>query len=140
MKLKELAEAIYIVNKHAKTAIDSRYLYELKKESIEKLIKEKKAIKKGLHFSPNPKFCQQRVDTVVEIQQYLFHLPSSKEDRELLPHLGKRDEHYRNPKTNFSLKKAKAILEQFLGKEKKEPTPKKELNKTIFLSSYLGNK
>jgi hypothetical protein len=140
MKIHDIAQAIYIVNKHAKTATDSRYLYQLKKESIEKLLKEKKAFKKGLHFSPNPKLCQQRVDTIIELDQYLFHIPSSKEDRELLPHLGERDQHYRNPKTNFSLKKAKGILEIFLGKEKKKPEKKKELNKTIFLSSYLGNK
>lgn len=143
MKYDEIAQAIYIVNKHAKTAIDSKYLYSLKKSAIQRLLKEGGAKKLGLHFSPNPKFCQQRLDLVIEVENYIFHIPPTKEDRESLPHLGERNHQYRNPKSTISIKKAKEILEKYTEKEMKT-IPKKETKKdkknNIFLSSYLGGK
>lgn len=42
---KQLATAIYTVNRHAKTAIDNKPLYELKKLAIQKMITEKKLVK-----------------------------------------------------------------------------------------------
>ncbi len=48
--LENIGQALFIVNRHAKTAPDPTYLYKLKKETMKKLIREKKAHKIGLHY------------------------------------------------------------------------------------------
>ena len=55
----QIYEAISVVNKHAKTAIIPKQLYNLKKLAITKLLEEKKAEKVGLHYINNPKNNQQ---------------------------------------------------------------------------------
>ncbi|RKJ60060.1 hypothetical protein D7X33_28395, partial [Butyricicoccus sp. 1XD8-22] len=85
---KNLSESIYIVNKHAKTANDPKFLYELKKSALEKMLEEGKAEKVGLHFSRNSKFSQQQSVVLIVCGEYLFHLPPIKEDFQNLPHLG----------------------------------------------------
>lgn len=40
-----LSKALFIVNRHAKTAIDSKYLYQLKHATIKKMLAEGKAKK-----------------------------------------------------------------------------------------------
>ena len=109
----QLAQAIYTVNRHAKTALDSKYLYTLKKVSLDKMLKENKAVKKGLHFSRNPRFSQQQSDVLIECGAYTFHMPPTKHDFETLPHLGKLNENIRNPKTRMSLHVAKQILQNY---------------------------
>jgi len=144
MNYGDIAQAIYIVNKHAKTALDSSYLYGLKSSAINKLLEEGAAKKVGLHFSPNPKLCKQRVDVIIEVENFIFHIPPSKSDRNNLPNLGDRDEEYRNPKSNFSIKKSKEILELYINKKPtvspKSKTPSSKIQNSIFLSSYLGGK
>ncbi|MFD1705720.1 YkyB family protein [Siminovitchia sediminis] len=116
-----LSQAIFIVNRHAKTATDSKFLYSLKKQALEKMIKEKKAVKTGLHFSRNPKFSQQQSDVLVKCGNYTFHIPPTKEDFQQLPHLGHLDQHSRNPKTRMSLNYAKKLLQEYTGlKEPKQ--------------------
>lgn len=110
-----LSKAIFVVNKHAKTAIDSKFMYDLKKKAIEKLIVEGKAKKIGLHFSKNPKLAKQTSTVLITCGEYLFHIPPSKADFRNLQHLGDLDDQYRNPKTNVSLKQAKAILCSYTG-------------------------
>ena len=147
----ELSQAIFIVNKHAKAAPQPRFLYELKQLAIQKMLKEGKAKKLGLHFSNNPRYAQQQSDVVIECGDYLFHVPPSKEDIKSLPHLGNRIADKRNPKTHMSLSKAKAIIYNYIGKreEQKEkrsiysPLCKKRKQKNqntsnIFTSSFLG--
>lgn len=132
--IETLSQALYTINRHAKTAPDPTFLYLLKKRSLEKLIREGKAKKCGLHFSPNPKNSKQRSDLLITVGNYYFHMPPSKEDFKQLPHLGKLDENYRNPKTNMSLSTAKAILIEYTGTKEKQTKPKmqKKYQKPVF--------
>lgn len=47
VSLRDLARAIYTVNRHAKTAPEPQHLYFIKKETIKQLLKEKRAKKSG---------------------------------------------------------------------------------------------
>lgn len=40
--IENLSQAIFTVNRHAKTAINPKFLYKLKKTAIDKMIQEKK--------------------------------------------------------------------------------------------------
>nr|WP_233143945.1 YkyB family protein [Lottiidibacillus patelloidae] len=77
----EIAEAIYTINRHAKTAPNPKYLYSLKRMAIEKLISEKKAEKVGIQLSPNPKYSKQQLDVLIKIENYYFHIPPAKAKR-----------------------------------------------------------
>jgi hypothetical protein len=146
-----LSQAIFVVNKHAKTAPNPKALYELKKESIEKMIQEGRAKKLGLHFTDNPKFSQQHSDVIVQCGDYIFHLPPTKDDIKNLPHFGSRCANKRNPKTYLSLSKAKHILQSYIGKnihcEDYSFKPRRSSfqvkrnqhnSSTLFSSSFLG--
>lgn len=145
----ELSQAIFVINKHAKAALQPRILYELKQSAIQKMLKEGKAIKLGLHFSDNPKNARQHSDVIVQCGEYIFHLPPSKEDIKALPHLGCRATNKRNPKTNMSLSRAKAIIHNYIGTRKSnkenytiiDRSKRNQVNKrtsNIFTSSFLG--
>jgi len=129
-----LSQAIFTVNKHAKTASDPKYLYQLKKEALLKLLREKKAEKIGLQFSKNPGLSQQRSDVLVQCKDYMFHIPPTKEDFDVLPHLGKLTDTYRNPKTRMGLREAKSILQSYTGlKESSSTQPvKRTYQKPVF--------
>lgn len=130
-----LAQAIFIVNRHAKTAPNPKLLYKLKHDALQKLIREGKAKKVGLHFSNNPKYSQQQSDVLVECGKYSFHLPPTRKDFETLPHLGKLDENKRNPKAHISLSEAKKLLIQYVGYKGVQPkkaTYKKNYKKPVF--------
>lgn len=113
----QLAQAVFVVNRHAKAATNPKYLYWLKKRALEKLIQEGKALKEGLHFSRNPKLSQQQSDVLVHVGNYFFHIPPTKDDFQKLPHLGELNQSYRNPKTVMSLSTAKKLLQQYIGAE-----------------------
>ncbi|WP_051348410.1 YkyB family protein [Peribacillus kribbensis] len=144
-----LAQAIFVVNKHAKTALKPQSLYYLKQKALNQLIKEGKAKKVGLHFSDNPKNSRQQSDVIVECGEYIFHLPPTREDKTSLPHLGNRLTEKRNPKAQVSLSKARAIIQKYLGIENTEQQNKKDFPKRkrdqwkkkpdCFASSFLGN-
>lgn len=128
-----LSQAIFTVNKHAKTAINPQFLYQLKKTAIEKMIRENKAEKTGLHYSRNPKFSQQQSDVSVQCGNYIFHIPPTKSDFAQLPHLGHLDQQFRNPKTRMSLNTAKRLLQEYTGRhEKKNAANKKGPQKPVF--------
>lgn len=132
--IENLSQAIFIVNRHAKTAPDPKFLYRLKHDALQKLLKEGKAKKIGLHFSNNPKFSQQQSDVLVQCGEYSFHLPPSKNDFKQLPHLGKLDENVRNPKAHISLSQAKRLLTAYTGlkPEQKENVHKRRYQKPVF--------
>ncbi|MFE8695373.1 YkyB family protein [Cytobacillus sp. FJAT-53684] len=115
--VENLSQAIFTVNRHAKTAPNPKFLYKLKQDSLQKLIKEGKAKKVGLHFSGNPKYSQQQSDVLVECGNYSFHLPPTKVDFQQLPHLGKLNESVRNPRTTLPLNQAKRLLMSYTGLE-----------------------
>jgi hypothetical protein len=113
--IENLSQAIFIVNRHAKTATNPKYLYKLKHEALKKMLREGKAKKVGLHFSANPKYSQQQSDVLVVSGNYSFHIPPSKEDFNLLPHLGKLNDQVKNPKTRLPLTVAKILLQSYTG-------------------------
>lgn len=125
--IENLSQAIFIVNRHAKTAPNPKFLYKLKHDALQKLLKEGKAKKVGLHFSNNPKYSKQQSDVLVLCGEYSFHLPPSKQDFEHLPHLGKLDNNVRNPKAQLSLYEAKKLLSNYTGS--REDPPNKAKNK-----------
>ncbi|MBP2239941.1 hypothetical protein J2Z40_000494 [Cytobacillus eiseniae] len=128
-----LSQAIFTVNRHAKTAPNPKFLYKLKQEALQKLIKEGKAKKVGLHFSGNPKFSQQQSDVLVECGLYTFHLPPTKIDFEQLPHLGHLNDYIRNPRSSLSLNNAKKLLISYTGLKEDNPNqPKRQYNKPVF--------
>ena len=146
----QLASAIYSVNRHAKTAPDNKYLYELKRLTIEKMIETGRAKKVGLHFVKNPRFSQQQSSVLVQCADYYFHLLPQKEDFQSLPHLGHLDDNYRNPQRRMSLNLAKQLLSDYTGfhqaiikkksplattpSSRKQPAKKRPYT---FVSSYL---
>jgi hypothetical protein len=130
-----LSKAIFTVNRHAKTATNPKYLYSLKKKALLKMIQEGKAKKVGLHFSQNPKYSQQQSDVLVTCGEYSFHIPASKDDFQLLPHLGHLDQHTHNPKCHMSLFQAKKLLQNYTGFEENETRPssgRKKYRKPVF--------
>ncbi|TKC18481.1 YkyB family protein [Robertmurraya kyonggiensis] len=132
--IENLSQAIFIVNRHAKTAPDPKFLYRLKHDALQKLLKEGKAKKVGLHFSNNPKFSQQQSDVLVECGKYSFHLPPSKSDFHYLPHLGKLDQNVRNPRAHLSLSEAKKLLCFYTGMKEVNPSQprKRKYEKPVF--------
>ncbi|MGP4040462.1 YkyB family protein [Gracilibacillus sp. D59] len=131
--MEKIGQALFIVNRHAKTAPDPTQLYRLKNETMKKLIKENKAVKVGLHYSKNPKQSRQHSVLLVQVGNYYFHTPPNKEDMETLPHLGQLDESYRNQKPTLSLNKAKTILYQYLNWSISKSTNKRHSNYQPFL-------
>ncbi|WP_066066261.1 YkyB family protein [Neobacillus soli] len=123
LTIDNLAQAIFIVNRHAKTATNPKLLYKLKQESLKKLIEEGKAKKVGLHFSENPRNSRQQSDVLVECGRYTFHIPPTKADFLELPHLGKLDGLVRNPKAVLSLNSAKGLLQLYTGISDGEQPP-----------------
>lgn len=128
----DIAQAIFTVNRHAKTAPDNQYLYALKKEALSMMILQERAQKIGLHFSKNPRKSQQQSSVLVKCGSYYFHMLPKKEDFENLEHLGQLDETYRNPPSRMNLKMAKEILSELTGIVPK----KKEAPKTAFTKTY----
>lgn len=123
----EIAQALFVINKHAKTALEPKLLYQLKKEAIDKLLYDKQAKKIGLQFSDHPKKAQQHSTLLVQVGDYFFHVPPKKHDFKMFQHLGKLEKDYRNPAVKLSLKKAKQIIYTYLDKtplKTKETHPK----------------
>jgi hypothetical protein len=122
----QIATAIYTVNRHAKTALDNKPLYSLKKQAIDKMLTENKAKKVGLHFVRNPKNSQQQSSVLIQCADYYFHVIPMKEDFKKLPHLGHLDDTYRNPIRKMNLKVAKQLLVDYIGPQPiiKQPTKK----------------
>lgn len=127
--IENLSQAIYIVNRHAKTAPNPKFLYQLKHEALKKLLREGKAKKVGLHFSQNPKLSQQQSDVLIVCGNYSFHIPPTKTDFEDLPHLGRLDSAVRNPKASLSLTQAKKLLISYTGlSDRQNQQEKKKTN------------
>ena len=119
---KKIAQAIFTVNRHAKTALKPQHLYKIKELAIKKLLKQNRAEKIGLHFAKNPKYSNQYSTLLVNVADYYFHIPPSRNDFKQLKHLGELDDNYRNPKTNMGLNYAKKIIYHFI--DWKEPKRK----------------
>ncbi|WP_047982167.1 YkyB family protein [Ornithinibacillus contaminans] len=137
--LLDLAKALYTVNRHAKTAPEPQHLYYIKKETIQRLLKEKRAKKVGLHFSDHPKRSNQHSTLLVKVADYYFHIPPTKDDFKELEHLGSLDQSFRNPQTKMSLSQAKKIIYQYIDwKPEKEKPMHKQHTSSYFTPSSLG--
>lgn len=138
--IKEIAKAIYTINRHAKTALKPQHLYYIKKETINQLLKENHAEKVGLHFSNSPKLSNQHSTLLVKVENYYFHILPVKEDFEKLEHLGSLDENYRNPRTKMSLSQAKRIVYRYINYQPKKETNRLQKNNTpsYYTPSSLG--
>ncbi|SDL79372.1 YkyB family protein [Sediminibacillus halophilus] len=137
--LNDIAKALFIVNRHAKTAPNPRPLYDMKKQAINKLLRENHAEKVGLHFSDRPKLSRQHSTLLVKVSDFYFHIPPAKQDFQEVKHLGATDKNFRNPKPQMSLTQAKKILSSYLGwsfPEKKE-TDRKQPS-SYYTPSSLG--
>src|SRR5690625_3306622 len=95
--IEDIAQAIYTINRHAKTAPKPQHLYYLKNETIKKLLSEKRAKKVGLQFSNRPKLSHQHSMLLIQIGSYYFHTIPNKDDFKNLPHLGHIDHSHHNP-------------------------------------------
>lgn len=111
----EIAKALYTINRHAKTAPDPKHLYFLKKTAIERLLKENRAKKIGLHFSEHPRLSNQHSTLLIQVEDYFFHILPSKQDFRECKHLGNLDQSYRNPQTKMPLSEAKKIICKYIG-------------------------
>ena len=131
-----IATAIYTVNRHAKTAIDNKPLYELKKLALHKMITENKAKKIGLHFVRNPKYSQQQSSVLIQCADYFFHVIPVKEDFKNLPHLGHLDDTYRNPIRKMNLRMAKQLLSDYIGPQ---PITRKSSKQSPVYSKKIKN-
>lgn len=140
--LDELGKALFTINRHAKTAPDPKHLYYIKKESINRLLNEKRAEKIGLHFSSNPRFSNQHSTLLVKVDKYFFHIPPTKDDFKELEHLGELDQNYRNPPTKMSLSQAKKIVYRYIDWQpdnRRQNIPKKtKYRSSYFTPSSLG--
>ncbi|GLO65838.1 MULTISPECIES: YkyB family protein [Oceanobacillus] len=136
----KLAQALFSINKHAKTAPEPKHLYQIKKKAIHQLLKEKKARKIGLHFSDHPKLSSQHSTLLVKVDHYFFHIPPTKEDFKTLEHLGSLDQTYRNPHTKMPLSQAKKLVYQYIGwkPEKKNPSQTRRYQSNYYTPSSLG--
>ena len=127
----QIAQAIFTIKKHAKTAPDNRFLYMLKKQ----------AKKIGLHFVERPRNSQQQSSVLIACGEYYFHTLPEKDDFKELPHLGHLDRTYRNPPCRMSLKQAKSILILFTDMKIENPKPtipaKKKNNLHVHRTSYF---
>lgn len=136
--INQIYEAISVVNKHAKTAIIPKQLYELKKLSIAKLLLENKAEKIGLHYTNNPKNNQQHSVTLVKCGAFYFHIPSIKDDFNNLAHLGKSNEIGSNPKVPMSIGQAKKILMDYTNYIEPTKVMKRKNKFTPYVFKRLG--
>jgi hypothetical protein len=105
--MEELLQAIGTINNHAKVA---KSLYFYKKEAIVKLLQEKKAKKIGIQ-----KLAPQKIYVVIKADDYIFHLPATSSDMKTLPTIP-YNPHVSNPKQYMSIKDAKSVVEQYIGK------------------------
>ncbi|OIJ19431.1 hypothetical protein BKP45_13375 [Anaerobacillus alkalidiazotrophicus] len=148
LDIESIQHALYSVNRHAKTAIVKRDLYEIKNNTLQKLINIGHAKKLWLEYSTQPGKAKQSTVVLVKVgiktkgNPHFFHMIPEKEDYITLKHKGvvcPQDLH--NPKSSMSLNTAKKILLQFIGakpqKVKVQKPTKPALNKNVFISSFL---
>lgn len=142
VSLRDIAKAIFTVNRHAKAAPEPQQLYRLKKKSILKLLKENRAKKIGLHYSNSPRLKSNHSTTLVQVDNYFFHILPEKRDFKELKHLGELDKGFRNPQTYMSLSNARRIIYDYLGwdnqQEKNYLKKKRPHNSSYYIPSSLG--
>src|SRR5690625_1505829 len=110
----------------------------MKKQAIEKLLKQKDAKKIGLYYSRNPKLSKQQTTVLIKVDDYFFHIPPKKHEYKKIKHLGHLDQNYRNPKTIMSLRQAKQIISEYLGIPIEKPRRNAQQRSAYNTPSLLG--
>ncbi|MBU9713029.1 YkyB family protein [Evansella tamaricis] len=144
--LTSIQVALYTINRHAKTALDSSELYYLKRKSLKKLETQNLAEKVCREYSTNPSKGLQSSVVLVKVgtpeseYQFYFHTIAEKGDSQL-KHTGKINNDLKNPRIHMRLDAAKTILYNFLGESPQKKRNKKPVyNQNIFVSSYLDGR
>jgi len=140
LSLKLISQAIYTINRHAKTAPEPQHLYFLKNEAIKKLLAENRAKKIGLHYSKRPKLSHQHSILLVQVGEYYFHILPTRDDFKDLPHLGTIDNAHQNPHVQMSLNEAKKIIYPYINyKTDNQPKMKQPRSRSpYYIPSSLG--
>lgn len=140
ISLKQISQAIYTVNRHAKTAPEPQHLYFLKNETIKKLLAEKRARKVGLHYSNRPKLSHQHSILLIEVGDYYFHILPHKHDLDHLPHLGHIDNSHQNPHVQMSLNQAKHTIHNYIDyqPDTKKTSKQPQERSSYYIPSSLG--
>lgn len=138
--IEDIAQAIYTINRHAKTAPKPQHLYYLKNETIKKLLSEKRAKKVGLQFSNRPKLSHQHSMLLIQIGSYYFHTIPNKDDFKNLPHLGHIDHSHHNPPVQMSLNQAKHIIYDYINyrPKRREKRNRAHSHSPYYIPSSLG--
>lgn len=113
MQIQKIAQAIYIVNCHAKTATHPAKLYQLKHVVLMRLLCEDKARAIGLHRYSSRPTPRPRYFVLVKCVNYYFHIMPERRDFDVLG-VVEGDPAYRNTKARMSLKTAKGIIRSYL--------------------------
>ncbi|MCI1859854.1 MAG: hypothetical protein LKI80_17175 [Sporolactobacillus sp.] len=113
MNTQKIAQAIYVVNCHAKTATHPAKLYQLKHVALMKLIYEDQAKVIGLHRYSSRPTPRPRHFVLVKCVNYYFHIMPERRDFDVLGVVD-GDPAYRNPKARMSLKTSRMILRSYL--------------------------
>lgn len=121
MEKTKIAEAIYVVNCHAKTATHPKELYYLKKAALLKLLHEDHAEIMSLYRYSSQPVHRERCYILVRCANYYFHILPTTEDFDMLSIIDGSPE-YRNPKARISLKAAKVIIRSYLHSEENNIT------------------
>ena len=118
----EIAQAIYVVNRRAKTVPDASMLYALKHDAIKKLVAEQRATRlcvhrfkrvQQFHSIRNLKIDINTIFTLVSCGEYIFHYPANHQDiKDLL--FQQKIDGIRNPRSEMSYSSAKRILFEYL--------------------------
>ena len=128
-----IAEALVVINKHAKRKREFPDFYNLKNEILTKLIKLKFARKIGLDIYRYPQKGREQVFTVVEVGDYCFHTTPTESDIQNLYFLFLK---HRNPKPTMKLKNAEVVILTFLNA--KQPT-KQKLQSNAYLKPRISH-
>ncbi|WP_099363777.1 YkyB family protein [Fredinandcohnia onubensis] len=123
IKVEQIAQAIQVINRHAKTPKDFPDFYKLKNDAIKLSIKKGYAKKIGLDYYYYPHMGRKEIFTSIQIDRYFFHTTPTDSDLRNLKMIYRR---YRNPNICMSLKEAETVILTFLNNEKyvKKPTKK----------------
>lgn len=119
-----IAEALEVINQHAKMKSDFPDFDKLKNEVLTKLIKYKLARKIGLQRDPQDK---KQVLTIVEVGDFCFHILPTESDIQDLYFLFL---YFRNPKPTMELEEAKVVILTFLNSR---PSTKQKIQPNTYL-------
>jgi hypothetical protein len=113
MNSQTIAEAIYVINRHAKTTTDTERFYKLKRAALLKLLRENSAYVVGLQYHASRLSTTPRKYVLICCHNYFFHLVPTEYDLSSLPNVV-RNNYQRNRRVEISLETAIQIISSYL--------------------------